>query len=158
MIRRAFFPADIKSGWAPMRLCDGLTKTGSGMSTKLLGQLHHSALVTPLQRCNQSEQASRQLECPRDWSTKTGLSCSADGIQGTRGGHNSRLQARCGYPLIICIHIGEPATSPQIAPARAPPDSLEADFDQTYLNESEAAERVPEFEFVGSKALRFPTD
>jgi hypothetical protein len=30
---------------------------------------------------------------------------------------------------------------------RSRPDWLEADFDQTYLNESEEAEPVPEFEF-----------
>ena len=47
----------------------------------------------------------------------------------------------------ILIYIGEPATPPRIAPARAPPDWLEADFDQTCLNESEQAEPVPEYEF-----------
>jgi len=47
----------------------------------------------------------------------------------------------------ILIHIGEPAIPPRIAPARALPDWLEADFDQTYPNESEAAEPVREFEF-----------
>jgi hypothetical protein len=45
------------------------------------------------------------------------------------------------------IDIGEPATPPRIAPARAPADWLEADFDQMVLNESEAVEPVPEFEF-----------
>ena len=45
----------------------------------------------------------------------------------------------------ILFHIGEPATPPRIAPARAPPDWLEVDFDQTILDES--AEPVPEFEF-----------
>ena len=44
----------------------------------------------------------------------------------------------------ILIYIGEPATPPRIAPARAPPDWLEADFDQTILDE---AEPVPGFEF-----------
>jgi len=43
------------------------------------------------------------------------------------------------------MHIGEPATPPRIAPARAPLDWLEVDFDQTILDES--AEPVPEFEF-----------
>jgi hypothetical protein len=47
----------------------------------------------------------------------------------------------------ILIHIGEPATAPRIAPARAPPNRLEVDFDQTYFNESEEAQPVPEFEF-----------
>ena len=47
----------------------------------------------------------------------------------------------------ILIYIGEPATPPRIAPARAPPDWLEADFDQTILDESEEAEPVPDFEF-----------
>ena len=47
----------------------------------------------------------------------------------------------------ILLHIGEPATSPRIAPARAPPDWLEVDFDQTIPDESEQAEPVPEFEF-----------
>jgi len=45
------------------------------------------------------------------------------------------------------IHIGEPATPPRIALARGPTDWPEADFDQTYLNEPEEAEPVPEFEF-----------
>ena len=40
----------------------------------------------------------------------------------------------------ILIYIGEPATPPRIAPARAPPDWLEADFDQTCLIESKQAE------------------
>ena len=47
----------------------------------------------------------------------------------------------------ILIHIGEPATPPRIAPARAPPDWLEADFDQTDPNKSQEVEPVPEFEF-----------
>ena len=47
----------------------------------------------------------------------------------------------------ILIYIGEPATPPRIGPARAPPDWLEADIDQTCLNESEQAEPVPEYEF-----------
>ncbi|MGH8474534.1 MAG: hypothetical protein ACRER2_01970 [Methylococcales bacterium] len=47
----------------------------------------------------------------------------------------------------ILIYIGEPATPPGIAPARAPPDWIEADFDQTVLHESENVEPVPEFEF-----------
>ena len=47
----------------------------------------------------------------------------------------------------ILIYIGEPATPPRIAPARAPPDWFEADFDQTILDESEEAEPVPDFEF-----------
>jgi hypothetical protein len=47
----------------------------------------------------------------------------------------------------ILLHIGEPATPPRIAPARAPPDWLQVDFDQTILDESEQAEPVPEFEF-----------
>jgi hypothetical protein len=47
----------------------------------------------------------------------------------------------------ILIYIGEPVTQPRIATARAPPDWLEADFDQTCLNESEQAEPVPEYEF-----------
>ena len=47
----------------------------------------------------------------------------------------------------ILVHIGEPATPPRIVPARAPPDWLEADFDQTYLNEPEEADPVPDFEF-----------
>ena len=50
-------------------------------------------------------------------------------------------------------HIDEPAIPPRIAPARAPPDWLEADFDQTYLYESEEAEPVPEFE--RRKRVRF---
>ena len=40
--------------------------------------------------------------------------------------------------------MGEPATPPRIAPARAPPNWLAADFDRAFLNESEP---VPEFEF-----------
>jgi len=36
---------------------------------------------------------------------------------------------------------------PRIAPARVPPDWLEADFDHPYLNESEEAGPVPELEF-----------
>ncbi|MGZ8929999.1 MAG: hypothetical protein ACXW0O_03335 [Methylosarcina sp.] len=44
----------------------------------------------------------------------------------------------------LLTHIGEPVTSHQFALARGPPDWLEADFDQTYLNN---AEPVPEFEF-----------
>ena len=47
----------------------------------------------------------------------------------------------------MIIYIGEPTTQPRIATARAPPDWLEADFDQTCLNESEQAEPVPEYEF-----------
>jgi len=47
----------------------------------------------------------------------------------------------------ILLHVGEPATPPRIAPARAPPDWFEADFDQTDRTESEQAEPVPEFEF-----------
>jgi len=47
----------------------------------------------------------------------------------------------------ILLHIGEPATPPRIAPARAPPDWLEVDLDQTILDESDQAEPVPEFEF-----------
>ena len=47
----------------------------------------------------------------------------------------------------ILIYIGEPVTQPRIAIARAPPDWLEADIDQTCLNESEQAKSVPEYEF-----------
>ena len=47
----------------------------------------------------------------------------------------------------ILFYIGEPATPPRIAPARVPPDCLEADLDQTILDESEEAEPVPDFEF-----------
>ena len=47
----------------------------------------------------------------------------------------------------ILIHIGEPATPPRIAPARAPPDWFETDFDQTDRTGPEPAEPVPEFEF-----------
>ncbi|MGV7235233.1 MAG: hypothetical protein ACQ9ET_03150 [Nitrosomonadaceae bacterium] len=47
----------------------------------------------------------------------------------------------------ILIHIDEPTTPPRIAPARAPPDWLDADFDQTAPNESETPEPIPEFEF-----------
>ena len=47
----------------------------------------------------------------------------------------------------ILNHIGEPATPPQIASARAPPNGLEADFDQTVFHKPEEAEPVPEFEF-----------
>ena len=47
----------------------------------------------------------------------------------------------------LLIHIGEPATPPRIAPARAPPDWSETDFDQTILDESEEVESVPDFEF-----------
>ncbi len=47
----------------------------------------------------------------------------------------------------IMIHIGELATQPRIAPARAPPDWFETDFDQTDRIEAEQAEPVPEFEF-----------
>ena len=47
----------------------------------------------------------------------------------------------------ILIYIGEPTTQPRIATARAPPEWLEADIDQTYLNESEQTEPVPEYEF-----------
>ena len=39
----------------------------------------------------------------------------------------------------ILLHIGEPATPPEIAPARAPPDWPEPDFDQTDRTESEQA-------------------
>ena len=44
------------------------------------------------------------------------------------------------------IHMGEPATPPRIAPARAPPEWLEADFDQTPHNDSEEAGPIPEFD------------
>ena len=47
----------------------------------------------------------------------------------------------------ILIHIDEPVAPHRITPTRAPPDWLEADFDQTYLNESDEAEPVPEFKF-----------
>jgi len=47
----------------------------------------------------------------------------------------------------LLIHIGEPTTPPRITSARAPPNWLEADFDQTYLNESKEAEPLPDFEF-----------
>ena len=47
----------------------------------------------------------------------------------------------------LLTYIDEPATPPRIAPARTPPDWLEADFDQPVLNESEQGEPVPEFEF-----------
>ena len=53
-----------------------------------------------------------------------------------------------GNPLQrILLHIGVPATPPHIASARAPPEWLEVDFDQTYLNDSEETESVLEFEF-----------
>ena len=42
--------------------------------------------------------------------------------------------------LLICI--GEPAIPPRIAPARAPPDWFEADFDQTILDKSEEADQT----------------
>jgi hypothetical protein len=41
--------------------------------------------------------------------------------------------------LRILIYIGEPVTQPRMATARAPPDWLDADIDQTNLNESEQA-------------------
>ncbi len=47
----------------------------------------------------------------------------------------------------ILTHIGEPATLPRIAPARAPPDWPEPDFDQTDRTGAEQAEPIPEFEF-----------
>ena len=47
----------------------------------------------------------------------------------------------------VLSHIGEPTTPPLIAPARAPPDSGDADFDQSPLHESEQTEPVPEFEY-----------
>ena len=47
----------------------------------------------------------------------------------------------------VLNHIGEPTTPPLIAPARAPPDSGDADFDQSPLHESEQTEPVPEFEY-----------
>ena len=48
----------------------------------------------------------------------------------------------------ILIHIGEPATPPRIAPARAPLDWLEADFDQTDPNKSQEVEPVPELSLI----------
>ena len=47
----------------------------------------------------------------------------------------------------LLSHIGEPVTPPRTTPARAPPDWLEADVDQTCTNDSEVAEPIPEFEF-----------
>ena len=47
----------------------------------------------------------------------------------------------------VLNHLGEPATPPQIASARAPPNELEADFDQTPLQQSGQTEPVPEFEY-----------
>ena len=47
----------------------------------------------------------------------------------------------------LLIHIGEPVTPPRTTPARAPPDWLEADVDQTCTTDSEVAEPIPEFEF-----------
>ena len=72
-----------------------------------------------------------------------------------------RVNDRCipdwgGSLQRILLHIGEPVAPPRIAPARlpvrltqtgGPPAWLEADFDQTYLNESEQGELVLEFEF-----------
>ena len=40
----------------------------------------------------------------------------------------------------------KPATPTRVASSRAPPDRLEADSDQTHLNESEEVEPAPEFE------------
>ena len=59
-----------------------------------------------------------------------------------------RLSARSGRLIELTpIHIGEPATPPRIAPARAPPDWLEANVDQTHFDESEETDPVSEFEF-----------
>jgi hypothetical protein len=57
------------------------------------------------------------------------------------------LPSALTIPFSDSSSIGEPATPPRITPARTPPAWLEADFDQTYLNESEEAEPVPDFEF-----------
>ena len=47
----------------------------------------------------------------------------------------------------ILLHIGEPATSPPISPARSPPGGASCDWDQTYANDPEPAEPAPEFEY-----------
>jgi hypothetical protein len=47
----------------------------------------------------------------------------------------------------VLNHIGEPTKPPQIASARAPPVEWGTDFDQTSLQESGHAERIPEFEY-----------
>ena len=47
----------------------------------------------------------------------------------------------------ILIHIGEPAATPRIAPARTPPDWPEPDIDQSNRTDAEQAEPIPEFEF-----------
>lgn len=46
----------------------------------------------------------------------------------------------------ILNHFGEPTMSPRIEVARAPPDWLETDFNQTIPKESETAEPLPAFE------------
>ena len=50
---------------------------------------------------------------------------------------------------IHCLlhHIGEPATPPQIVPARGPPLEKDTDFNQTPLYEGEGAEPALEFEY-----------
>ncbi len=53
----------------------------------------------------------------------------------------------------ILLHIGEPAAPPRVAPARAPPDWIETDFDQTVLNDSEEAEPVPEFDESSGRTI-----
>lgn len=47
----------------------------------------------------------------------------------------------------LLSHIGELTRPPPIEPARAPPDWLDADMDQTTQNESETTEPIPEFVF-----------
>ncbi|GAB4351700.1 MAG: hypothetical protein Kow0060_01110 [Methylohalobius crimeensis] len=53
----------------------------------------------------------------------------------------------------LLTHIGEPATPPRIAPARAPPDWQEPDFDQTDRTELEQAEPVSEYDKSSGKTI-----
>ena len=77
----------------------------------------------------------------------TGMEYRARGFAGEGVCCLSRVAVSTHHPIQrLLIHTGEPATPPRIAPARAPPDWFEADFDQTILDESEKVEPVPEFE------------
>jgi hypothetical protein len=61
---------------------------------------------------------------------------------------NPRLEkSERGSGLSLCLWRIANANPPYSYSSRAPSDWLEADIDQTCLNESEQAEPVPEYEF-----------
>ena len=54
--------------------------------------------------------------------------------------------------LLICLSVNRSHRLESRLP-RAPPDRLEADFDQSTVNDSEATEPIPQFEFDQTRKL-----